>query len=63
MSIDTTQTTYGADEVAELFGYSTGFVDQHADDLPVAPIRVGRTLRWPAAPVLRSLGIETGGES
>ena len=61
MSVDTTQTTYGADEVAELFGYSTWFVYQHADDLPVAPIRVGRTLR--AAPVLRSLGIETGGES
>ena len=63
MSIDTTQTTYGADEVAELYGVSEWLVYQRPDDLPVAPIRVGRTLRWPAAPVLRSLGIETGGES
>jgi predicted DNA-binding transcriptional regulator AlpA len=59
MTVDLHQTTFRAAEVAELYGVSEWTVYQHPDELPVAPIRVGRTLRWPAAPVLRSLGIES----
>jgi predicted DNA-binding transcriptional regulator AlpA len=59
VTVDLAQTTIGAPEVAELYGYSEWFVYQHADELPVPPIRVGRKLRWPTAPVLRSLGIES----
>ncbi len=36
------QPTLGAAEMAELFGSSKWFVYQHADEFPVAPIRVGR---------------------
>ena len=33
------------------------FVYAHADEFPVAPIRVGRLLRWPTRPVLIALGL------
>jgi hypothetical protein len=61
VNVDLSQPTLGADEMAQLFGYSAWFVYQHADEMPVAPIRVGRKLRWPTAPVLRVLGIESAG--
>lgn len=48
--------TIGVPEMAELFGCSEWFVYQHADEFPVPPIRVGRKLRWPTAPVLAGLG-------
>jgi hypothetical protein len=58
VSVNLDQTTFRAAEVAELYGVAEWTVYQHPDELPVAPLRVGRALRWPAAPVLRSLGIE-----
>ena len=52
-----TSPTIGAEELAELYGCSTWAVYQHKDEFPVSPIRVGRSLRWPTLPVLRSLGL------
>jgi hypothetical protein len=54
--------TLGAEEMAALYGCSSWAIYQHKDELPVKPIRVGRSLRWPTAPVLRSLGLETEAE-
>jgi len=52
--------TLGAREVAELWGVARWAVYEHVEDgqLPVAPLRVGRALRWPTALVLEALGIE-----
>ena len=55
--MDLTRPTIGAVEMAELYGCSPWFVYQHQNEFPVAPIRVGRKLRWPTAPVLASLGL------
>ena len=40
-------------------------VARHEVEAPfeITPIRVGRTLRWPTAPVLRALGIEVSGDT
>ena len=51
------QPTLGAEEVADLYGCSSWSIYKNKGDLPVAPIRVGRSLRWPTLSVLRSLGL------
>jgi hypothetical protein len=53
----TEQPTIGVEELADLYGCSTWQVYQHQNEFPVAPIRVGRLLRWPTLPVLQSLGL------
>ena len=50
--------TIGTEEVARLFGCSSWTIYAHKDELPVKPIRVGRSLRWPTARVLASLGLD-----
>ena len=50
-------------QVAELFGCSYWSLLEQVKDgaCPVAPLRLGRKLRWPTAQVLRVLGVEPGG--
>jgi len=59
-ALGTMRTTLGVDEVAELYGMSrwTIYEQANAGTLPVLPLRIGRTLRWPTVAVLRSLGVE-----
>ncbi|MDQ3641493.1 MAG: hypothetical protein M3450_08535 [Actinomycetota bacterium] len=56
-------TTIDGHQVAELWGCSYWSVlDQvKAGTCPVAPLRLGRKLRWPTAMVLASVGIEGSG--
>jgi len=58
----TTTPTLGADEVAALLGVSPWLVYQQAraGECPIAPIRVGRRLRWPTVAVLGVLGLANG---
>lgn len=50
-----------AEEVAEVWGCSAWTVYQQAKagTLPVAPLRLGRLLRWPAAAVYASVGLRS----
>lgn len=52
--------TLDAAEVAAVWGISTWKVYDlvKKDELPVAPLTFGRTLRWPAVAVAASVGIE-----
>lgn len=52
--------TLGAEDVATLWDISERTVYQSAREgtCPIPPLKIGRSLRWPAVPVLRQLGIE-----
>src|SRR4051794_17380651 len=52
--------TLTAAQVAGLWGVARWsiYVNAEQGTLPVAPLRVGRSLRWPTVPVLRSVGID-----
>ncbi|WP_433781591.1 hypothetical protein ACQPX6_17590 [Actinomycetospora sp. CA-101289] len=58
-------TTLSAAEVAELWGVAKWSIYVNADAglLPVAPLRVGKSLRWPTMLVLRSLGLDADGDA
>lgn len=58
--VQTLPTTLKADQVAEVWGCSTWAVYAMVKEgtCPVAPLKLGRNLRWGTAPVLRSVGIE-----
>jgi predicted DNA-binding transcriptional regulator AlpA len=65
--IDLSQPTLKAGDVAAIWGISLWEVYEAniRDDLPVAPLRIGRRiLRWPTAAVLRSVALDgpEGGE-
>jgi hypothetical protein len=59
-------TTLNTEQAAELLGVSRGalWASSRDGDAPVAPIKVGRALRWPTLPILRALGlvVETDGD-
>lgn len=59
---DPPPTTVPVDVVARAWGCSTWAVYQGArrGELPVLPLRVGRTMRWPTLAVLRSLAPVNG---
>lgn len=52
--------TLGAEQTAELWGCSTWalYAMAKTQSCPVAPLRLGRKLRWPTALVLKSVGID-----
>jgi predicted DNA-binding transcriptional regulator AlpA len=52
--------TLGAPQVADIWGCSEWAVYAmvKANSCPVAPLRLGRKLRWPTLPVLRSVGLD-----
>lgn len=58
--VDSLPTTLAAPEVAELLGVGVDHLYRLVRDgrCPIAPVRLGRRLRWPTATVLRELGIE-----
>jgi predicted DNA-binding transcriptional regulator AlpA len=51
--------TLKTEQVAKLWGVSPWFVYElvRRGEAPVAPIHLGRSLRWPTARVLKSLGV------
>ena len=51
--------TLSGHEAAELLGvhYETLLAAVHAGTCPVQPLRLGRRLRWPTAPVLKAVGL------
>jgi predicted DNA-binding transcriptional regulator AlpA len=53
--------TCTAEELAERLGVSTWAIYQSVKDnsCPIEPIRVGRRLVWPKAPVDRLLGLQS----
>ncbi len=55
--------TLRAEEAAEAFDVSTWSLYEAVKrgDAPVMPLRIGRSLRWPTASVLRAIGIEPDG--
>ena len=57
MNADLSRPTLGVSQMAELLDCAEWTIYQHPDTL-VAPIRVGRKLRWPTALVLEALGME-----
>jgi predicted DNA-binding transcriptional regulator AlpA len=65
--IDVSQPTMRAEDVAAIWGISLWEVYEAntRDDLPVAPLRIGkRILRWPTAAVLATVALDgpEGGE-
>jgi hypothetical protein len=52
-------TTLGADQTAAIWDMCKWalYAGARAGTLPVAPLHLGRKLRWPTRPVLESVGI------
>lgn len=58
--LDKLPPTLGVSEVAGVWGCSPWAVYEmaRAGRCPVAPLHLGRKLRWPTLPVLRSVGLD-----